>query len=284
MIPKVVESTLDYLAHDNQVLKDYRIIGDSILNSTTIILRYTTVDMLQTRVKARNIPFVKHKSPAQVNRDINRTGMNGVTHAWENNKEYLCESTADCGVQCDILKTCKTVDKATDTDKNITRDMGNQTGVLIATKHAKVGCDTPIMKSHRVQTEKVQIKTTGIVCRVETSTTSAQTKEIYGTGEKQDAAVECLQCPSVKSRHIQTDVKETKSRGSTVKPSLKCAETNTHCFITESIEKAQSDIKEQMMVSKKTDPYVLSSTPSWRSKSSDLDDSGVILFMLTCCR
>jgi hypothetical protein len=71
MLPEIVEETLNHLAQDNQVLQDYKIVGNE-RNCTTITLRYTSVDILEDKVKARLGPFVYHKSPARVSRNVNR--------------------------------------------------------------------------------------------------------------------------------------------------------------------------------------------------------------------
>jgi hypothetical protein len=70
MIPDVVHVTLEQIEAENQVLKDFKIIGNN--GYTTIILRFHSVDMLDTEYRARYSPFVLHKSHSQVQRDVHK--------------------------------------------------------------------------------------------------------------------------------------------------------------------------------------------------------------------
>jgi hypothetical protein len=247
MIPEVVVLTLDKIKTQSQVLQDYKIVGSS--ECTTIVLRYTSTDILETHAKVRLRPFVVHKIPSQVLRDSNHMNrsnygpsssgefVNGISgysnfnstepnqqsYQVETNGMHIVKSGVDAGVQCGtslgslVEGSCQSPPMPTASNTSTQFD-----GVQ---KHSiKVGC-RPDTRSLRIQTDKTTMVNVGIgsvISALDATTQTLQSTTQHGI----DVAVECKQTPGAISRHCQTFC-ETRHVATSIYPKVVSVATDT---------------------------------------------------------
>ena len=250
MIPDVVQVTLEQIEAENQVLKDFKIIGNN--GYTTIILRFHSVDMLNTEYRARYSPFVLHKSHSQVQRDVHKrlvsesrgmvnsglsdhSDMSSVHRDNEGSGHGLYEmfkdpmgkmNTANAEVQCGVSGVSLVDGECqTSTPTLNTADAETQHDAIL-TRNVKVGCK-PEVRTCRTQTQKPAVSSISVGPRINFTDTSSQTQQ-SAVKPGVDVAVECLQSPQAQSRHCQTYQKlQTCHRGCLACPKTSNASTNT---------------------------------------------------------
>ena len=224
---------MDQIELDNQILKDYKIIGNS--EHTTVILRYHTVDIFNSKQKAVYRPSVVHKSPSQTQRDQSR--VNGDNHSVDSGDLNRVSGLYNRSMggefesqEQGLFGLCKFKEEITqdidmpEFNKESNLDMGIEAQCELETMDIGVQCGTSVLVS-----VEVDCQTDFVVNKVEAGTQceAIQTRSIK-VGYK----------PESRTCKIQTEKKTMASIGLGFKTEVASVESQTVLNTLKSVDVA----------------------------------------------